>query len=246
MDVTLAEQILPAVEAESSLQNGTLRDQFVGAQRAATIGRTLNGAAIRVLDVLVSASLLIVLAPLYLIVAIVIRRDSGGPVIFRQQRVGKDMTPFSLLKFRTMRPDASDAPHKAYVEALMKSDEASTNGNLYKLTVDPRITRVGRVLRSWSLDELPQLVNVLAGQMSLVGPRPVIEYELELYPREYLTRFLVKPGLTGLWQVSGRNERTYHEMVQFDLQFVERQSLRLYLVILLKTIPVVLARRGVA
>jgi lipopolysaccharide/colanic/teichoic acid biosynthesis glycosyltransferase len=181
------------------------------------------------------------------IVTIAVKLDSPGPVIFRQQRVGRNQKPFSLYKFRTMRANASEESHKAYVQELLRSHDSSTDGsNLYKLTVDPRITRIGRFLRSWSLDELPQLVNVLKGEMSLVGPRPIIEYELELYPQEYLKRFLVKPGLTGLWQVSGRNERTYHEMVHFDIDFVDRHSLGMYVWILFKTVPVVLGRRGVA
>jgi lipopolysaccharide/colanic/teichoic acid biosynthesis glycosyltransferase len=118
--------------------------------------------------------------------------------------------------------------------------------NLYKLVVDPRVTRVGRVLRSWSLDEVPQLWNVLRGDMSLVGPRPVIEYEVEQYPDWYLRRFAVKPGMTGLWQVSGRNERTYEEMVRFDVEYAELRSLWLDLRILARTAIVVMRRQGVA
>ncbi len=121
---------------------------------------------------------------------------------------------------------------------------------LYKLSLDDRVTRAGRFLRSWSLDELPQLLNVLRGEMALVGPRPVIPYEVEMYPEHYLRRFDVKPGLTGLWQVSGRNERSYEEMVRFDLEYAQRASQRgallLDLRILASTVPVVLGRLGVS
>ena len=209
-------------------------------------GSTAETILSRSLDVTVAAAVLIVLAPLLLVIALLVRTTSRGPAIFRQQRVGKDMRTFWVYKFRTMRPNASDAPHRKYIRALMSSDQTAQNGNLYKLVVDDRITRVGRFLRKSSLDEVPQLFNVLQGAMSLVGPRPVTAYEVELYPETYLRRFNVKPGLTGLWQVSGRSERTYHEMVALDLQYAEQRSLRLDLLILLKTIPVVLGRQGVA
>lgn len=200
----------------------------------------------RILDFTVAAGVLVVLSPLLLLIALAIRLTSKGPVLFRQERVGKDLRRFALYKFRTMRPDVSAEPHRTYVQALITDRADERDGNLYKLSVDDRITPIGRHLRSWSLDEIPQLFNVLRGEMSLVGPRPVISYEVELYPETYLRRFTVKPGLTGLWQVSGRNERTYHEMVQFDLEYAERRSLAFDLKILLKTIPVVLRRRGVA
>jgi lipopolysaccharide/colanic/teichoic acid biosynthesis glycosyltransferase len=132
------------------------------------------------------------------------------------------------------------------VQTLIDGEDHPERGHLYKLSVDDRITRTGRILRSWSLDELPQLLNVIRGDMALVGPRPVIPYEVEMYPKNYLARFAVKPGLTGLWQVSGRNERTYEEMVSFDIQYAQAASLLLDLRILAKTVPVVLRRQGVA
>jgi lipopolysaccharide/colanic/teichoic acid biosynthesis glycosyltransferase len=208
----------------------------------------LERVAVRVLDLVVAAVVLVLLSPLMLAIAIAIRLDSSGPAIFRQRRVGRHMKSFELYKFRTMRANADTEPHRAYVKSLLTAEpgEPAADGSLYKLSVDDRITGVGRFLRTWSLDELPQLVNVLRGQMSLVGPRPVIAYEVEHYPESYLTRFSVKPGLTGLWQVSGRNERTYHEMVSADVEYAEQRTLWLDLKILLKTIPVVLGRRGVA
>lgn len=200
----------------------------------------------RLLDILVASTALVVLSPLLALIALAIRVESRGPVIFRQRRLGQGLRPFTVLKFRTMRHGADAAVHRDYVHSLIERPAASERGALYKLSVDNRITRVGRFLRSWSLDELPQLVNVLRGEMALVGPRPVIPYEVERYPERYLPRFTVKPGLTGLWQVSGRNERTYEEMVRFDIEYARRASLLLDLRILAKTLPVVFGRQGVA
>ncbi len=200
----------------------------------------------RLLDILVAGVMLLALAPLLMLVALSIRIDTRGSSLFRQRRVGRGRREFTMLKFRTMRSDADATPHRKYVQALIGDDRGPERGRLYKLSVDDRVTRVGRVLRSWSLDEVPQLINVLRGEMALVGPRPVIPYEVEMYPDAYLRRFDVKPGLTGLWQVSGRNERTYEEMVHFDLEYAKQRSLLLDLRILAKTVPVVLGRQGVA
>ena len=200
----------------------------------------------RLLDILLAGTMLLALAPLLIAVALAIRIDTGGPSLFRQRRVGRGRREFTMLKFRTMRSDADATPHREYVQALIGDDRGPERGRLYKLSVDDRVTRVGRILRSWSLDEVPQLLNVLRGQMALVGPRPVIAYEVEMYPEDYLRRFDVKPGLTGLWQVSGRNERTYEEMVHFDLEYATERSLLGDLRILIKTVPVVLSRQGVA
>jgi lipopolysaccharide/colanic/teichoic acid biosynthesis glycosyltransferase len=200
----------------------------------------------RALDFLVAAFLLLLAAPLLVTIALAIRIDSKGPILFRQRRVGRGRREFTIFKFRTMRAGADATRHRKYVQTLIGGNSEAERGRLYKLSVDDRVTRVGRVLRSWSLDELPQLINVLFGQMALVGPRPVIPYEVDMYPEDYLRRFAVKPGLTGLWQVSGRNERTYDEMVSFDIEYAEADSLLLDLRILVKTVPVVLRRQGVA
>jgi lipopolysaccharide/colanic/teichoic acid biosynthesis glycosyltransferase len=201
----------------------------------------------RLLDILVAGALLLALAPLLLLIALAIRIDTGGPVLFRQRRVGRERREFTMLKFRSMSRGADTTRHRKYVQKLIDDEDSDIErGRLYKLSVDDRITRVGRFLRSWSLDELPQLLNVVRGEMALVGPRPVIPYEVEMYPDSYLRRFTVKPGLTGLWQVSGRNERTYEEMVCFDIEYAETASLLLDLRILAKTVPVVLRRQGVA
>jgi lipopolysaccharide/colanic/teichoic acid biosynthesis glycosyltransferase len=222
---------------------------FMEEEREAVAGRPAL-VFYRCVDVLLAFGCLLITAPLMLVICLAVRLDSEGKAIFTQERLGRDKQPFTLHKFRTMRVEADTRVHREYVRELLGGEEqAHANGNgrdLYKLAADDRVTRVGRVLRESSLDELPQLFDVLRGQMSLVGPRPVIPYEAELYPPRYDRRFAVKPGLTGLWQVSGRNERTYREMVALDLRWVERRSVALYLSILLRTPWVLLTRRGVA
>jgi lipopolysaccharide/colanic/teichoic acid biosynthesis glycosyltransferase len=210
--------------------------------------RTLNVLR-RCFDLAVSSLLILLLGPLLIGVALAIRLDSRGPALFRQRRVGHREKEFTLYKFRSMRVDADPRGHQEYVTALIKGENTSQeNGGetLYKLAVDNRITPVGRWIRRWSLDELPQLFNVVKGDMSLVGPRPAIPYEVSEYPSWYRERFSVKPGLTGYWQVSGRNERTYEEMVRLDIEYAERRTLGLDLLILLKTPWVVLSRKGAA
>ncbi|MHB1568838.1 MAG: sugar transferase, partial [Solirubrobacteraceae bacterium] len=166
------------------------------------------------------------------------------PIIFSQRRVGRGLAPFTVRKFRTMRYGASPEVHRAFVLDLIEGQTPERTGPLFKLTGDGRVTRAGRFLRRSSLDELPQLWNVLRGEMSLVGPRPAIAYEVEHYPAEWFTRFAVKPGITGLWQVSGRSKLTISEMVGLDIEYVRRRSLWLNLRILTRTIPVVLLARG--
>jgi lipopolysaccharide/colanic/teichoic acid biosynthesis glycosyltransferase len=230
---------LAVTTIERTDSRGRIDSTAQTAQRTTTLVR-------RLLDVFVASLLLLALAPVLLVVTLAIRIDSPGPVLFRQRRVGRGRREFTIFKFRTMRRNADATRHRKYVQSLIEGDNRTERGRLYKLSVDDRVTRVGRFLRSWSLDELPQLINVVRGNMALVGPRPVIPYEVEMYPKSYYRRFAVKPGLTGLWQVSGRNERTYDEMVSFDIQYAERSSLLLDLSILAKTVPVVLRRQGVA
>jgi lipopolysaccharide/colanic/teichoic acid biosynthesis glycosyltransferase len=201
----------------------------------------------RAIDIGLAALVLLVLSPLLIGLAIAIRLGSPGPALFRQRRVGYGLREFTIFKFRSMRSDADPRGHREYVTALIEGKAADGGRkNLYKLAVDDRITPVGRWIRKWSLDELPQLLNVIAGDMSLVGPRPAIPYEVEKYPSWYLKRFAVKPGLTGLWQVSGRNQRTYEEMVRLDIDYAERRSLALDLSILARTPLTVVARKGAA
>ncbi len=207
----------------------------------------LESFARRCLDLVFGLTLIILTAPLMIGVALAVRLDSPGPALFRQRRVGYREREFTVFKFRSMRLDADEERHRQYVSMLITGKSGETGGeDLYKLAVDDRITKVGRLIRSWSIDELPQLFNVVLGDMSLVGPRPAIPYEVESYPAWYVKRFAVKPGLTGLWQVSGRNQRTYEEMVSLDIDYVENRSFRGDIAILAKTPIAVLGRRGVA
>lgn len=196
--------------------------------------RLLKGAMDRVL----AACTLLVLAPVLLLIALAVRLDSPGPVLFRQVRVGRDGAVFTMLKFRTMVADAE----ALRAELLERNQNA--DGLLFKIADDPRITRVGRLLRRLSLDELPQLFNVLSGRMSLVGPRPPLPSEVALYDDSVRRRLLVKPGLTGLWQVSGRSDLTWDESVRLDLRYVENWSFLLDLMILWKTAFAVVRARG--
>jgi lipopolysaccharide/colanic/teichoic acid biosynthesis glycosyltransferase len=191
----------------------------------------------RVIDVVVATLLLIVLAPLLLVIAIAIKFDSRGPILFRQQRVGSDELPFMMLKFRSMRDGA-----ESEVSSVRHLD--ITNGPTFKAPKDPRLTRVGRRLRRFSLDELPQLVNVLRGDMSLVGPRPMLAQELLQMEPGYRRRFLAKPGLTCIWQVSGRSEIEFARWMELDVEYVERRSLRYDLALLARTPIAVLNGRG--
>jgi lipopolysaccharide/colanic/teichoic acid biosynthesis glycosyltransferase len=219
-------------------------------QVAQTQESTWTLVARRALDVGVSAVLLLAVTPLLLVIAIVIRFDSPGGSLFRQRRLGLDLEPFEILKFRSMRQDVDHGKHRDYVLSLIAGDhiepDADGSDALFKMTTDDRVTRVGHFLRRSSLDELPQLWNVLRGEMSLVGPRPPIPYEVEQYPAEWFDRFAVKPGLTGLWQVSGRSKLTFDEMIALDLEYVRRRSLWLDLCILARTLPVVVGGRGAA
>jgi lipopolysaccharide/colanic/teichoic acid biosynthesis glycosyltransferase len=201
----------------------------------------------RVLDLLLAGLLLILLAPLMAVIAVLVRRTSPGPALFRQIRLGRDCRPFVMLKFRTMYVDADDRLHREYVRTLLVEPTAARSGpeGLYKLVEDPRVTPVGRWLRTSSLDELPQLINVLRGEMSLVGPRPVLPWEAALFSPRHRTRFQVRPGITGVWQTSGRNRLTMTQALDLDVEYVNRRSLRLDLLILARTIPVVLRREGV-
>jgi lipopolysaccharide/colanic/teichoic acid biosynthesis glycosyltransferase len=207
---------------------------------------TTQDVACRAIDLVIAPVLLVLLSPVLIAIAIAIRLDSSGPVLFRQRRLGRGMRPFTVLKFRTMRQGVSQELHREFVISLIAGDEPGrVDGKpQFKLSVDPRVTRLGHFLRRSSLDELPQLFNVLRGDMSLVGPRPAIEYEVEHYPAAWLARFGVKPGLTGLWQVSGRSELAMADMVRLDIEYAERRSAWLNLSILLRTIPVVLLARG--
>jgi lipopolysaccharide/colanic/teichoic acid biosynthesis glycosyltransferase len=197
----------------------------------------------RVFDLCAAALLLVLLAPLMIAIAMAIRITSPGPALFRQRRIGYRGRSFVMLKFRTMRENCSEQTHREYVTRMLNGDESTTGGSgLYKLHADPRVTPVGRLLRRTSLDEIPQLLNVVKGEMSLVGPRPVLPYEAELFEPRHQARFRVPPGLTGLWQVSGRNRLSMRQALELDLEYIRRRSLRLDLILLLKTVLVLVAR----
>jgi lipopolysaccharide/colanic/teichoic acid biosynthesis glycosyltransferase len=204
------------------------------------VGDVLEDALKRTLDVVVATVLLVALAPLLLLLAVLILVTTPGPVVYRQVRLGRAERRFVMLKFRTMYVNSSDNVHRDYVTRLLTEDEppASSDG-LYKLLDDPRVTPIGRWLRRTSCDELPQLLNVLHGEMTLVGPRPALPWEAELYEARHRVRHLVKPGMTGLWQVEGRSSLGMREALDLDVDYVRRRNLLLDLVILFRTARVV-------
>jgi lipopolysaccharide/colanic/teichoic acid biosynthesis glycosyltransferase len=201
----------------------------------------------RAIDIVGSATLLIVLSPLMAAIAIAVKLTSPGQILFRQERVGRQGRKFTFLKFRSMRSGSSTAIHQEYVTKLIKgSEDAASNGDgVYKIKDDPRVTPLGRFLRKTSLDELPQLFNVLSGEMSLVGPRPAIPYEVASYDVWHRRRFLeVKPGITGLWQVTGRSRTKFDDMVRLDLRYAISWSLWMDAKILLQTPRAVIGGSG--
>jgi lipopolysaccharide/colanic/teichoic acid biosynthesis glycosyltransferase len=180
---------------------------------------------------------LVLLSPVLLAVAAAVRLSSRGPAVFRQRRIGQHGQPFEMLKFRSMYVDNDDAIHRDFTVRELRGEDPRDDGGAFKPANDPRVTRLGRVLRVASLDELPQLINVLRGEMSLVGPRPPLDWEVALYRPEHHERFRVKPGITGLWQVSGRNRLTMLQALDLDIAYVRRQSLLFDLTILVRTVP---------
>ena len=199
----------------------------------------------RAMDVLLAAALLILTAPIWLAVAIAIAVSTQGPVLFRQQRIGLNGRPFTLLKFRTMHDGAPETAHEAFVASMITALPTTLPANgVHKLQEDLRVTRVGAWIRRTSLDELPQLINVLRGEMSLVGPRPPLAYEVERYETWQRERLFVRPGITGLWQVSGRNRLTYIEMCQVDVEYVRSWSFLMDLRIIVRTPWVMFVNQG--
>lgn len=209
----------------------------------------MQGRLKRFIDVVGAVLLLLLSTPLFLIIASIIKRTDGGPVFFVQERLGKDGRPFPFYKFRSMRQDSDDTIHRQFTTMFISGDHDGcrrTNGGqpAFKMKTDPRVTPVGAWLRRTSLDELPQLINVLRGEMSLVGPRPPIAYEIDCYQAWHMERLRVTPGITGLWQVSGRSSVSFDEMVRLDLHYINHWSLRLDLGILARTLPVVVKGTG--
>ena len=217
----------------------------------------------RAFDIVLTLLSFVLILPLMGTIALLIKLDSPGPIIFKQERVGAKrqmrngriiwvVRTFSFYKFRTMWTDTNPVLHQQYMEAYISGDEAEMaklqpdqeSSASYKLNGDPRITRIGKFLRRTSLDELPQLWNVIKGDMSVVGPRPPIPYEVKKYTRHHFGRLAALPGITGLWQVNGRCETTFEEMIQLDLEYIEKQSFWLDLKILILTVPAVISEKG--
>jgi len=192
----------------------------------------------RLLDVSISLLAIVALSPLLLVVSILIKRESNGPALFKQQRIGLNGVPFTMFKFRSMYNDAHANRDQLEAQNEMQS------GVLFKIKQDPRITKIGKVIRKTSVDELPQLFNVLRGDMSLVGPRPPLPNEVSQYSSNDRMRLNVLPGITCLWQVLGRSDIPFQQQVELDLKYIERQSTLLDFVLLLKTIPAVIKARG--
>jgi lipopolysaccharide/colanic/teichoic acid biosynthesis glycosyltransferase len=220
--------------------------------QATTDDKLLYFAAKRALDIIVAGTLLILVAPVLLVVAILVKLDSPGPALFAQDRVTVKMRrraggiewerrTFKLLKFRSMHYKADQSIHKAYIQATIANDAAKLKElqggdvSVKKLTRDPRITRIGAFIRKTSLDELPQIWNVLVGDISLVGPRPAIPYEVDMYKTWYHQRLETTPGITGWWQVTARSKASFEEMIHLDIWYVENQNFWLDIQILVKT-----------
>lgn len=214
----------------------------LGSQKHAFIFNKIKHA----LDALVVLPTLVLLVPLFLVIGLAIKLNSRGPIFFRTKMMGKNGKPFTMFKFRSMKPDTSDEPHKHYVSKLINGQihENSGKGGVFKLTEDHRVTSIGRLLRKFSMDELPQLINVLKGDMSLVGPRPCLPYEYEMYKDWHKKRLTVRPGISGVWQVAGRSAVAFEDMVLLDLYYIYNRCLSLDVSILYETAFVVLERKG--
>jgi lipopolysaccharide/colanic/teichoic acid biosynthesis glycosyltransferase len=199
----------------------------------------------RAIDIALASALIVLAAPLLLLLWCLVRSTSTGPALFRQERLGRDMRPFTMLKLRSMYADNDDRTHRDFVTTMLSAEEAeeaeeevpARNNALFKLTGDPRVTPLGGWLRRTSLDELPQLINVLRGDMSLVGPRPMLPWEAQLLAASYRRRFTVKPGITGLWQVKGRSRLSMRTALELDVEYTRRRSVLLDLSILARTVP---------
>jgi lipopolysaccharide/colanic/teichoic acid biosynthesis glycosyltransferase len=209
------------------------------------VARVHTPLAKRILDLVITIPLLVLISPVLALIALAIKLTSPGPVLFRQERTGLGDEPFKMLKFRSMvvsAPGDDSALRQAFHEELAGVRKAE--GESFKLHDDPRVTRVGKFIRATSIDELPQLFNVVRGEMTLVGPRPALVWETEAFPQQFRRRTNVPPGCTGLWQVSGRSKLSTPEMLELDLEYVDRRSLWFDLQILFKTVPVLIRGDG--
>jgi lipopolysaccharide/colanic/teichoic acid biosynthesis glycosyltransferase len=226
--------------------NGAVTD--LAARKEITAPRLGEEVVKRAIDMALASALIVLAAPLLLLLWCLVRSTSTGPALFRQERLGRDMRPFTMLKLRSMYTDNDDRMHRDFVTTMLSGEEAeeaqeaqeevpARNNALFKLTGDPRVTPLGAWLRRTSLDELPQLINVLRGDMSLVGPRPMLAWEAQLLAAAYRRRFTVKPGITGLWQVNGRSRLSMRAALELDVEYTRRRSVLLDLSILARTVP---------
>ncbi|MFO0559606.1 MAG: sugar transferase [Polyangiales bacterium] len=229
-------EIPPALLGESSRRRAMLRR---AAMRAKLIVSELGPKVRRTFDVVLSALALAALSPLFIAVAIAIKIQDRGPILFKQERIGRGGKRFMLFKFRTMVHGAD-----AMKTALAAANPEAMSGVRFKLTQDPRVTRVGRILRRFSIDEMPQIYNVLRGDMTLVGPRPPVWREVALYSPKALRRLEVTPGLTCLWQIGGRSDLTFEQQVDLDLEYIDKVQPAEEVAIVVKTIPAVISGRG--
>jgi lipopolysaccharide/colanic/teichoic acid biosynthesis glycosyltransferase len=199
----------------------------------------------RVLDIVFTLCIAVPVLLVSAVIALLILADSEGPILYRQKRVGRNGAEFEMLKFRSMYVKNDDSKHREAIKHYMNGSKLNNDTNSpYKIYDDPRVTKVGKFIRSTSLDELPQLLNVLRGEMSLVGPRPPLPYEVELYSLHQKLRLSGKPGLTGPWQIYGRSRVTFENMVEMDIAYLQRQSLWEDIKLIFLTIPVVIRKRG--
>jgi exopolysaccharide biosynthesis polyprenyl glycosylphosphotransferase len=235
--ISIALHVFPEDWNEGATQgNPTLYPDLLNRHEEQSSARVVK----RLMDVVGSATALLVLSPIFFLVALLVKLSSKGPIFFKQERLGQFGKPFTFLKFRSMYANNDRKIHQEFIKRVIKGEHHATAQDggkaVYKMTNDPRITRLGRFIRRTSLDELPQFVNVLRGDMSLVGPRPPIAYECEEYEIWHRRRVLeVKPGITGLWQVRGRSRVRFDDMVRLDLQYASTWSLWLDIQILLQT-----------
>jgi exopolysaccharide biosynthesis polyprenyl glycosylphosphotransferase len=235
---------LAVVDGEISVHPPKL---FIPADTTRYFG--IQGRFKRAFDLLAATVMLIVLSPVMLVVALLVKKSSSGPVLFAQERLGRDGKPFKFYKFRSMEHNSDDAIHRQFVAMFIGGDDdgcvdSNAGEQVFKMKLDPRVTPLGTLLRKTSLDELPQLFNIIMGDMSLVGPRPPIAYEIENYLPWHMERLKAVPGLTGLWQVSGRSSVSFEEMVRLDIRYINNWSPWQDFIIILKTIPVVFQGTG--
>jgi len=234
-------------KATAQRENGSI--QPTDSKTAHGVGRLLTYQLWKgVIDRLLALLALVVLSPILIIIALAVRLDSAGNPLFRQERIGKEGRTFIAYKFRTMHINNDDSEYKAYLGRYILENTPyqidEVGQPVFKVVNDARVTRVGSLLRRTNLDELPQLLNILQGEMSLVGPRPEVSFALSMYKQRQRERFTVKPGITGLWQVCGRKNLSFKDMIRLDLEYIERQSLLFDIKILLLTVRTVVRKDG--